>query len=134
MELNDLPEVLPYRAAAKALDISLRTIMRLVASGKLLTSGFGKAKKIKKASLLALANEMSQPKPKLTVAEKSAKRSKSRSDAESGFVYRCATEFMPGKRAALVPVAVVMEKPTGPPLPPSMADNHPVGCRCIRHA
>jgi hypothetical protein len=107
--------------------------MRHVAAGRLLTSGFGKAKKVTKASLLTLASALSKPAPKLTPAERLAKRSKNRSDREAAHLYRCAVAFMKGERAdAPVIVAVVVEEPKEM-LPPSMAENHPVGCQCIRH-
>ncbi len=126
-------ELLTYLEAGKAVGVSPRTILRYVAAGRLLTSGFGKAKKITKASLLTLASAVSKPAPKLTPAEKSAKRSQARVGREAAHIYKCAVAFMKGERAD-VPVVepVAVEKPKEM-LPPSMAENHPVGCQCIRH-
>jgi hypothetical protein len=125
-DTSGLPELMPYHQAASALGLGLRQVKSYVAAGRLLTKGFGKAKKITKASLLTLASEKSKTTPKPTITEQRLKRSKSREDREVAHVYKCAIAFMAGERA-------LPAKPEAAPASAVPANTCKPGCRCIKH-
>jgi hypothetical protein len=132
-DTSGLPELMPYKQAASALGLGLRQVKSYVASGRLLTKGFGKAKKITKVSLLTLASEKSKPTPKTTITEQRIKRAKSREDREAAHIYRCAIEFMAGERAPALPAKPEATLAPAVPVSAVPANECKPGCRCVRH-
>jgi hypothetical protein len=131
-DTSGLPELMPYHQAASALGLGLRQVKSYVAAGRLLTKGFGKTKKITKASLLTLASEKSKPAIKPTITEQRLKRSKSREDREVAHIYKCAIAFMAGERAPALP-AKKEAAPASAPASGVPANTCKPGCRCIKH-
>jgi len=135
IDTSNLPEVMKYAQAATALGVSVWTVTQWVSKGRLATQGFGKARKITKASLIACASQQSKPALKLTPAARAERKYRNRDEREAARIRRCAIAFTKGARAEdfnlpkVAPVAV-----PAPETPQSNATSPCLpGCRCIRH-
>jgi hypothetical protein len=139
LHLDNLPELLSFTEAGTALGLGQTSIKVTVKAGQLLTKGIGNRKRITKASLLAFVHERNKPNVRQrTPSENRMFKFENKEDREARRVYRCATDFMAGIRAAdlnLKPKRVVAAVPAPEPERPQSNATTPCqpGCQCVRH-